>query len=144
MRPLSAIPPRAAHWKAQGRAQWGLRAFLAPPDRPAGLVQPALQPGHCHSQLLKKGDLINNYTRLMWLVRWHMAKNALHNLDMMTSRGHWIWLGHLGISFLRFPRFSFSFKVKRGQMKGILIGQFGPLLFTAPWSRSSCLKSRQA
>jgi hypothetical protein len=76
---------------------------------------------------------MNGRLRLkMW---WMTLLMGLYGLETSTWRGVWIWVGHLGISFKRIPRFGSRLMVKRGDRLGIRVSQFGPLVVTWPESR---------
>ena len=69
-----------------------------------------------------------------WSIRmriwWSFLLLHLHHLEGATWRGAWIWVGHLGISFRRIPRFCTKLMIKRGKKSGIRVSQFGPLVMT--------------
>lgn len=73
--------------------------------------------------------------RLKALLWWSFLMLSLHNLEGSTWRGAWIWVGHVGISFRRIPRFTTKLMIKRGARKGIRVSQFGPLQMT--WEESA-------
>lgn len=69
----------------------------------------------------------------LWLttkMRWMVFLWNLHILEANTWRGAWIWVGHMGISFRRIPRFDTKLMIKIGARKGIRVSQFGPLVVT--------------
>lgn len=65
----------------------------------------------------------------LWLAFLWMK---LYHLE--TART-WIWVGRLGISFRRIPRFDSKLMIKRGAKSGIRVSQFGPLVVTWPETR---------
>jgi hypothetical protein len=75
---------------------------------------------------------------MTWSLRirvwWMFLMSHLYRLEAATWRGVWIWVGHLGISFRRIPRFDSKLMIKRGERRGIRVSQFGPLVMT--WSET--------
>lgn len=71
---------------------------------------------------------------LPWPIRmriwWTFLMMNLYRRETETRRNHWIWVGHLGISFRRIPRFDSKLMIKRGERKGIRVSQFGPLVMS--------------
>ena len=70
-----------------------------------------------------------NLKALFFLVGWSMLLMDLGMRDLCWGR-MWIWVGRLGISFHRIPRFSTKLMVKKGALWGIRVSQFGPLVVT--------------
>jgi len=77
---------------------------------------------------------MNSFAWLPWRFRFTLWKSflllSLHSLEARSWRGAWIWVGHVGISFQRIPRFTTKLMIKRGAKKGIRVSQFGPLVVT--------------
>lgn len=70
------------------------------------------------------------FWRLTMKMRWMAFLWNLHILEANTLRCAWIWVGHMGVSFSRTPRFCSKLMVKNGTRKGIRVSQFGPLVVT--------------
>lgn len=77
---------------------------------------------------------MSHFGWLPWRFRFELWKAfiliGLHNLEARSWRGAWIWVGQVGISFQRIPRFSTKLMIKIGAKKGIRVSQFGPLVVT--------------
>lgn len=73
---------------------------------------------------------------MLWRLRmrmlWWSLMLCLYGLK--DSRGVWIWVGRLGISFSMIPRFCTKLMIKNGARYGIRVSQFGPLVTT--WAES--------